>query len=99
VALETMLQAADSALRNGNYDRANALLDSVERVLTNGGVFHDPIASHYLGIVRKVSGLGYYVQAIEVNGNEAIVTVHNNISLNLSQLNLVLRGQGWILTN
>lgn len=99
VILETMLHAVNTALMSGNYNRANALLDSVERILNNDGQFIDPIANNYREIVRKLTAVGYRVQSIELNGNEATVIVRNGVSLNLAQLSLVLRNQNWVVTN
>ncbi|MCB8917713.1 MAG: hypothetical protein H6666_07300 [Ardenticatenaceae bacterium] len=99
VILETMLHAVNTALMTGNYNRANALLDSVERILNNDGQFIDPIAKSYREIVRKLTAVGYRVQSIELNGTEATVMVRNGVSLNLAQLSLVLRNQNWVVTN
>jgi len=99
VALETMLQSVNSALMTGNYNRANAILDSVGRVLASQGLFVDPIAAHHLEIVRSLSALGYEVQAIEVIGNQALVLAHSGSNTDLSEVNLVLRNRGWVVTN
>ncbi len=53
-----MLQSADNALRKGDYNFANVVLDSVSRILDNGGVFIDPLAINYLNIVRAAAAEG-----------------------------------------
>ncbi|MGD2076953.1 MAG: hypothetical protein PVH18_01120 [Chloroflexota bacterium] len=73
IALEAMILAANELLWQAEYDRANALLDSVNRVLNNDGTFLDPLARSYLDIVRAVSDEGYVIQRIELNGNQASV--------------------------
>ena len=60
VTLEAMLQAADTALRTGDYNKANVLLDSVTRVLDNDGVFIDPLAASYLNLsalIEQIKGM------------------------------------------
>lgn len=99
VALETMLAAVDTAMIAGNYSRASALLDSVERVLASEGLFVDPIASDYLEIVRQLSALGFRVQAIEIEANESRVLARDGNSLALQDLSLVLRNENWVLLN
>lgn len=99
ITLETMLTAVDSALVAGNYNRASALLDSIERVLASDGLFLDPIASDYLEIVQQLSALGFRVQAIEINANESRVLARDGNSLALQDLSLVLRNENWVLLN
>ncbi len=99
VTLEVMLQAADIALRAGDYNRANVLLDSITRVLDNDGVFIDPLAASYLNLVRLLSNQGYEVQAVVLEGDRAIVQVSTAGTAVLTQLTLTLSGQNWILSN
>lgn len=73
VALEAMLISANALLWEGQYDRVNGLLDSVNRVLNNDGAFLDPLARSYLDIVRASARAGYLVQRIELDGNRASV--------------------------
>ncbi len=97
IALESLLISAHTALRSGEYERANALLDSVIRVLENDGTFLDPLAGNYLDIVRTTSAMGYQVQQIEVNGTVATVSVIRPNNINLIQLNLTLENNSWVL--
>lgn len=99
ITLETMLQSVNTALLAENYNRANAILDSVERVLVSEGLFVDPIAAHHREIVRSLSELGYQVQAIEVNGNQAVVLARTGVGTLLTEVNLALRNRGWVVTN
>lgn len=99
VTLEVMLQAADVALRAGDYNKANVLLDSITRVLDNDGVFIDPLAASHLNLVRLLSNQGYEVQAVVLEGDRAIVQANTANTAVLTQLTLTLSGQNWILSN
>ncbi len=99
ITLEVMLQAASEELQAGNYNRTHAILDSVERVLNNDGLFQDPLALSYKNIVNLVTANDYQVQRINLSGDRAVVWgtyAHNNT---LTKLTLTLDGQGWVLTN
>jgi hypothetical protein len=98
IALETMLVSANSALRQGDYDSADALLDSVMRVLDNNGAFLDPLALAYLNIVLTASDMGYEAQQIELVGNRAMVLGSDSDEQALVQIELTLgEGRRWIL--
>jgi hypothetical protein len=99
VTLEVMLQASDTALRAGDYNKANVLLDSVTRVLDNDGVFIDPLAASYLNLVRSLTEQGYEVQSVTLDGDRAQVQVSGWGTAVLTQLVLILSGQNWILSN
>jgi hypothetical protein len=98
IALEALMLSAHSALQAGDYARSNALLDSVTRVLDNGGTFLDPLAGTYLDIVRTTASMDYQVQRITVEGTQAIVFVIGPDNQGLRQLNLVLQNSTWIVT-
>lgn len=99
VTLEVMLQAADIALRAGDYNKANVLLDSITRVLDNDGVFIDPLAASYLNLVRALTEQGYEVQSVSLEGEHAEVAVTGWGTAVLTQLTLTLSGQNWVLSN
>ncbi|GJM41015.1 MAG: hypothetical protein DHS20C20_12970 [Ardenticatenaceae bacterium] len=99
VTLEVMLQASDAALRAGDYNKANVLLDSITRVLDNDGVFIDPLAASYLNLVRALTEQGYEVQAVSLDGDRADVQVTGWGTAVLTDLTLTLSGQNWILSN
>ncbi|HID54600.1 MAG TPA: hypothetical protein EYP41_21495 [Anaerolineae bacterium] len=99
VTLEIMLASADAAMRQGDYKRANALLDSVARVLDNDGRYIDPLALSYHDIVHTAAIEGYEVQQAELNGSRAIVKVTRPNLTTLSQLDFVLSGQTWVLSD
>jgi len=98
IALESLLLSAHAALDAHDYGRANALLDSIIRVLDNNGTFLDPLAGTYLEIVRTASAMNYQVQQINVEGTEAMVLVTRPNQFEIIQLNLVLQNDSWILT-
>lgn len=97
IALESLLISAHAALDAGDYSRANALLDSVIRVLDNNGTFLDPLAGTYLDIVRTTSAMNYEVQEITIDGTQAAVSVMRPNRTELIQLNFVLQNNAWIL--
>jgi hypothetical protein len=99
ITLEAMLQAADAALRSGNFSRANVILDSISRVLDSEGLFIDPLAVNYLNIVRAAAAEGYEVQRVNLVGERAELVVTRNDTAFLNQFNIVLRGGNWILSN
>jgi hypothetical protein len=99
VTLEVMLRAADMAIRNGDYELANILLDSITRVLDNGGVFVDPMAVNYLNIVRTAERLGFEVQQVELMGDDALVRVTSATKTTLNTLNFTLSRGTWVLIN
>ena len=97
VVLEVMLDAVDKALVAGEYGRANVILDSVERVLDNGGQLIDPLSVNYHDIVTKLTDLGFEVHQVELEGNRAIVKVTEGRRVTLRSVTMVLRNQAWIL--
>jgi hypothetical protein len=99
ITLETMLLAADQAMREGDYNRANILLDSVTRVLESDGAFIDPLAINYLNIVRKAEIEGYEAQQINLNGSRAELIATKKNSTNLDTFRMMLQGQDWVFTN
>ncbi len=91
IALEAMLHAANQSLLQGDHSRSNALLDSVDRVINNGGRFLDPLARAYWNIVTMVSEMGYEIQQLTVSGDEATGLVKRPDELAMTKLQLVLR--------
>lgn len=90
VALEAMLLAANELLWQGEYDRVNALLDSVNRVLNNDGTFLDPLARAYLDIVSAGTEEGYVVQHIDLNGSQATAVATKPGSVRNESLKLTM---------
>jgi hypothetical protein len=98
VVLETMLQAANQALLDGEYNRANGILDSVVRVLDNNGAFIDPLAIHYRAIVRTAAAQGYEIQQLTLRGSQASALATTGRSIHLRELNFTLDNQSWTLS-
>jgi len=95
VALETMLVAADEALLARDYDRVETLLQSVNAVLDANGVFADPIAAQYLGVVRAALAAGYEPQRITVEGARAEVWATQSGGAALVRLDGSLQDGAW----
>ncbi len=95
VTLETMLVSAHRALRRGDYDRVEALLEGVNRVLEEGTFTH-PLAADYLGIVRAVEAAGYEPQRVRLEGDRATVWATGN-GTTLVELGLERAGTAWVL--
>jgi hypothetical protein len=97
VTLELMLMAADTALRAGDYARANVILDSVGNILENGGAIIDPMATSYLGIVRAAAEYDYELHAVDLQGNTARAMATQAPNIRLTSLVMELRGQNWVI--
>ncbi len=98
IALEVMLQSADTALRDKEYRFANVLLDSISRVLDNNGLFVDPLAIQYLGVVQTAAANGYEAHQAYISGNSATVLATQGETAVLTTLQLSLQGRDWILS-
>jgi hypothetical protein len=99
VTLEVMLNAVDRAINAEDYNRANVILDSVERALTNNGNFNDPLGASYLDIVSKLRQVGFEVHQVELYGNEAVVQVTEGTRTTLRPVTMALKNQSWVLLN
>ncbi|HET6444514.1 MAG TPA: hypothetical protein VFI27_08015 [candidate division Zixibacteria bacterium] len=99
VALETMLVSAGSSFRQSEYEKAYALMDSVERVLNNNGAFLDPLALSYLDIVLTARDMGFEALEIELLGDQATVLVSQPEEIQLALIDLALgEGRHWTMT-
>lgn len=99
VTLEAMLQAASQNLLAGDFNRANVILDSVNRVLASDGSFQDPLAESYRSIVHAAIAQNYQVQRVNLSGEQAQVWVTKPGSNILIDLTFSLQGQDWLLLN
>jgi hypothetical protein len=99
VTLEVMLLAVDRALRSGDLNNANVILDSVERALANDGLFLDPLGINYNQIVRKLMAVGLEVHQVELGGNRAVARVTEGRLVSLRPVDMLLRNQTWVLLN
>lgn len=99
IALEALFLSADKALRAGDYQRANILLDSITRTMDNNGIFVDPIGINYYNLVQGATAEGYEVQEITLNGDRAVVKATKPNSQIIHDLSWQLAGQNWILSN
>ena len=97
IMLEVMLAAADAALRQGRYDKANVILDSVANILDNNGAIIDPMATSYLGIVRAAAEYGYVLQQVDLMGDKAQAVATQPPRNRLTSLVLEMRGPNWVI--
>ena len=97
IALETMLQAIDSAVRLGDYDEATLLLDSVARVVATGR-FGDPLAQAHLQLVEAGRALDFEVQRIAVRGREAQLVLRPQGTNEILQQTFIRQGSRWVPT-
>lgn len=102
VALETMMVAADRALKAGEYAETGRLLAEVNAVL-DGVVAERPdpfaeseLASKYLAIVHAVEASGYEAQRIDLAGDTARVSAIGQWP-QLNELSLAQTDSRWTL--
>lgn len=102
IALETLLVAADEALRLGEYEKAARYLDAVNTVLDaieNGDPLAfaaDPLAADHFALVIAAAAAGYDPQQIDADGASAVVLATAG-STELIELNFVRESNGWLL--
>lgn len=99
ITLEVMLHAVHQAIAAGDLNRANVILDSVERALVNDGAFIDPLGQNYSQIVSKLTELGFEVHQVDLSGNEARVQVTEGRGVVLRPITMALRNRDWVLIN
>lgn len=97
ITLEVMLEAADRALRAGDFARSNVLLDSVNRILDSNGAFIDPLAITYQKIVRAAAEYDYELHEVDINGDTAFAVATQAPFIRLTTLNMEQRGQEWVI--
>lgn len=99
ITLEVMLHAVHQAIAGGDLNRANVILDSVERALVNDGAFIDPLGQNYSQIVSKLTELGFEVHQVDLSGNQARVQVTEGRGVVLRPITMALRNRDWVLIN
>ncbi len=97
IMLEVMLTAADTALRGGDFSRANVILDSVNNILNNNGAIIDPMATSYLNIVRAAAEYGYELHTVDLQGNVAYAMATQAPYIKLVRLVMEQRGTDWVI--
>jgi len=97
IMLEVMLTAADTALRGGDFSRANVILDSVNNILNNNGAIIDPMATSYLNIVRAAAEFGYELHTVDLQGNVAYAMATQAPYIKLVRLVMEQRGANWVI--
>ena len=97
VMLEVMLTAADTALRGGDFARANVILDSVSNIINNNGQIIDPMATSYLRIVRAATEYNYELHTVDLQGNVAYAMATQAPDIRLKRLVMEQRGANWVI--
>jgi len=97
VLMESMLRSAYEAIADHGYERANVLLDSIERFLNSNGQTVDPLVTSYHNIVHTAVAFGYDPQRITINGGTADVVATTATGYTLIDLTLQLQRGDWIL--
>lgn len=93
IGLEALLVSAQRALSAGQYAQAGALIDAVSGTLDDGDFTRDLVAD-YLEIVRAARGVGFEVQEIEIEDQQAVVTVTHTLP-DLRTRTFVFDGESW----
>jgi hypothetical protein len=90
VATELVIANAQRAIVNGDYEKAQQLIDILENVITTGS-FEDPLAKDYLDIVLTLNDVGYEALSLELQGDQATAQVTMEpraiVSLELEKIN------------
>jgi hypothetical protein len=102
VALETLLVAADLALRAGDYENTDLYLEAVNAVLDaieagDPAAFEaDPLAADHFALTLAAMDAGYEPHQITIDGESAVVTATDQ-STDLIQLTLIRNDTAWNL--
>ena len=99
IVLELMLESASHALKNGEYDRANSIIKSINRVLNSDGQFIDPLAVNYRDVVRQLARRHYVPSHIIIDGDRAEVTAVGENSPTPRLIILRSQGNNWVFVN
>jgi hypothetical protein len=94
--MELMLRSAYDAIAKGDTNRANVLLDSIERFLSQNGTA-DPLVTSYQDIVHTVVAFGYEPQNVTLDGESAEVLATTASGNRLLNLDLNIQRGDWIL--
>jgi hypothetical protein len=100
LALETLLVAADQALRAGDFEATEELLETVNLVLDGveeartDAFYANAVAGDHFAIVLEIVDLGYVPEKIEVDGESARAWV-NNGALELLEIEFARDESGW----
>ena len=99
IVLELMLESASHGLLTGDYERADNVIDSVNRVLSSGGQFIDPLAMNYRDVIRQLGRREYQPRRTVINGDRAEVTAVTKDSRVPQLVILRLHGNDWVFVN
>lgn len=95
IAIETMLQNAQQAIIHADYAAAREIITAVKPAILNGDFSH-PLAADHLAISQLLTGEGYHVSQIFINGDTAVVQVSED-ALTKQTLQLDRIGMRWII--
>ncbi len=102
LALETMLSAADEAVRRADFAQAGRLLAAVEATLQAypaqglAAFQRDPLAADYLGLVQAALAAGYQPQRIRIENQTARVWGSQS-GPQVSEMVFMRQGPSWAL--
>lgn len=103
LALETLLITANQQMTDQHYSDAdqtlnivNSVLDAIEQQ-SNAPFSVSPLAADYLAICSTLDQQGYDVQRLTFDSNSAVANVTTMASLDLVKINLVRKGNEWLI--
>jgi len=95
--MELMLRSAYDAIAEADYNRANVILESIERFLKQENGTADPLVTNYQNIVHTVVAFGYEPQKVTLAGESAEVLATTATGNRLFNLGLSIQRGDWIL--
>ncbi len=77
MAAELLIANAQQALYEGEYHKAQVLVEVIEGVVTSGGL-DSPLSREYADVVQVLDRQGYETLALDLDGNQVRVKVSNS---------------------
>lgn len=95
--IELMLRSAYDAIAEKDYNRADVLLESIQRFLDQKNGMADPLVSNYQNIVHTVVAFGYEPHRVTLVGDMAEVLATTASGTRLYDLELGMQRGDWVL--
>lgn len=96
VVLETAFVSAHSALQEGRYEEAEALIDALEATLEDGDFTREPLGT-FVQIAARLGQIGYEAQRITLTGENAATVEAIQTWPQVRTLNVTHDGEAWQL--